>query len=85
MRRREQILDSLERVYRQALEDAEARGDQEAMGTLDFRFQRDQIGLEVLLDVRDLLLSRDGEESGEGAVDGLLDTAQKIRNLTRLR
>lgn len=85
MRQREQILDSLERVYRKALADAEARGDDEAMEALDFRFQRDQIGLEVLLDVRELLLSRGDGASEEGAVDGLLDTAQKIRNLTRLR
>lgn len=85
MRQREEILDSLERVYRKAFADAEARGDRAAMERLDFQFQRDQVGLEVLLDVRELLLPVADEESAGETVNGLLDTAQKLRNLTRLR
>lgn len=84
VRERDQILDSLERVYRDAFRAAEARDDAEAMSSLDFRFQRDQVKLEVLLDIRELLRPKAaGREDETGG--GLLDTAQKIKNLTRLR
>ena len=88
MRERNQILDSLERVYREAFQAAEERDDATAMADLDFRFQRDQVKLEVLLDIRDLLTPPAPETESEDAVGGLLDTAQKIKkikNLTRLR
>ncbi len=85
MRDRRQILDSLERVYRQAFEAAENRKDSAVMADLDFQFQRDQVNLEVLLDIRDLLRpTQPAPEAGEG-VGGLLDTAQKLKNLTKLR
>ena len=42
-------------------------------------------GMEVLLDIRDLLLPTTQEEPTEKKVGGILDTAQKIKNLTRLR
>jgi hypothetical protein len=89
VRSRQQILDSLERVYRQAFTEAGDREDTELLASLDFQFQRDQVGLEVLLDIRDLLFSRqdDGRDAPRTGdeVSGLLDTAQKIKNLTRLR
>lgn len=88
MRERNQILDSLERVYRDAFQAAEERDDAAAMADLDFRFQRDQVNLEVLLDIRDLLTPADPDETVDEKVGGLLDTAQKIKkikNLTRLR
>lgn len=89
LRSRDQILDSLERVYRQAFQDAEGHEDDAQLESLDFQFQRDQVGLEVLLDIRDLLFNQaaptqESPKSGE-SVGGLLDTAQKIKNLTRLR
>ena len=89
MRHRTQILDSLERVYRDAFEQATSQEDGEEQARLDFDFQRDQIHLEVLLDIRDLLSSVPATDSSEGGtaekVGGLLDTAQKLKNLTRLR
>ena len=85
MRHRDQILNSLERVYRDAFAAAEARADAAAMDSLDFGFQRDQVELEVLLDIRDLLVPQGREASADEKVGGLLDTAQKIKNLTRLR
>ena len=88
MRDRHQILDSLERVYREAFQSAEERDDAGAKADLDFRFQRDQVNLEVLLDIRDLLTPVEPAESVDEKVGGLLDTAQKIKkikNLTRLR
>ncbi|HSM05966.1 MAG TPA: hypothetical protein VK858_15215 [Longimicrobiales bacterium] len=87
MRERNQILDSLERVYREAFQTAAEREDAAAMSDLDFQFQRDQVKLEVLLDIRDLLTPREEAPSVDEKVGGLLDTAQKIKkikNLTRL-
>ncbi len=88
MRDRQRILDNLEKLYRSELERSAARdaggsadGDADAT-RLDFEFQRDQIYLEVMLDLRDLL----GEAPEEGeTTSSLLDKAQKLRNLTRLR
>jgi hypothetical protein len=85
VRDRNQILDSLERVYRQAFEAAETRDDAGAMADLDFKFQRDQVHLEVLLDIRDLLRPAESAPDTGERVGGLLDTAQKLKNLTRLR
>jgi hypothetical protein len=85
VRDRKQILDSLERVYRQAFEAAETRDDAATMAELDFKFQRDQVHLEVLLDIRDMLRPSEPEPEVEERVGGLLDTAQKLKNLTRLR
>ena len=83
MRSRAKIIRSLERVYREAFEKAAESKDQTRMDRLDFGFQRDQVLLEVLLDVRGSLadLSR-GEAPDEPS---LLDKAMAIRDLTRLR
>ena len=84
MRDRGKILGSLETVYREAFESARESGDDESMARLDFEYQRDQLQLEVLLDVRDLLAT--STEEPEGAkVTSLIDRAQKLKNLTRLR
>ena len=82
MRSRERILDNLEDLYRRRLDDAESDGDRR---TLDFQFQRDQLVLEVLLDLRTLLRTEDAQE---GDSESLLDKAEKLkklRALTRLR
>ena len=49
---------------------------------LDFEFQRDQLYLEVLLDLRDLMSSSPEDEK---STSSLLEKAQQLRNLTRLR
>jgi hypothetical protein len=85
VRDRKQILDSLERVYREAFQAARERDDAATMAELDFGFQRDQVNLEVLLDIRELLLPPEPDAEVGEKVGGLLDTAQKIKNLTRLR
>jgi len=84
MRDRERVLQSLEKVYRAAFQRAEDAGDQDRMSRLDLDYQRDQIQLEVLLDIRELLAAA-GDPSDEGSTVSLLEKAQKIRNLTRLR
>jgi len=89
MRTRRQILDSLESNYVQALSAAHARGDEAEAARLELDFVRDQIQLEVLLDLRALLSppaeTEPGDAQSGASVQGILDTAAKIRNLTRLR
>lgn len=80
MRDRERILTTLESAYREAFGRAETSGDDTAMERLDFEFQRDQVWLEVLLDLRELLSGSDDE--GEPR-KGLLDQAKALRDLTR--
>ncbi len=85
MRDRQRILGNLEDTYREAFRRAEGRGDDEAMSQLDFEFQRDQLYLEAVLDVRELLLTIDSGKGQEGKATSLLEKAQAIRRLTRLR
>jgi hypothetical protein len=80
MRERERILQSLEKVYRGAFDAAETADDVAAMARLDLEYQRDQIQLEVLLDIRDLLTSGSPTKTSS-----LFEKAQQIRNLTKLR
>jgi hypothetical protein len=54
-RPRQKILDNLEAIYREAYERARAAADQPRMADLDAAYQREQLLLEVLLDVRDLV------------------------------
>jgi hypothetical protein len=80
MRHRDRVLKSLESVYRTAFDQARERNDDRAMERLDLDYQRDQLRLEVLLDIRDLLAPTDEEEA-----KSLLDKAQALRNIARLR
>ncbi|MDX1495301.1 MAG: hypothetical protein R3253_14640 [Longimicrobiales bacterium] len=79
MRSRERVLQSLENVFREAFTAAEEAGDRARMEKLDMEYQRDQLRLEVLLDIRELLIPEP-----EDATASLLEKAQNIRKLTRL-
>ena len=81
MRDRQRILDNLEKLYRGEL-DRSAGSEGVDGGRLDFEFQRDQLYLEVMLDLRDLISSTPEDEKSTAS---LLEKAQKLRNLTRLR
>lgn len=81
MRSRSQIVGSLEGVYREAYDKARTAGDAARMESLDFGFQRDQVVLEVLLDVRDALGGLAGKDSNDET--GLLDRAKAIRKFTK--
>jgi hypothetical protein len=86
MRERQRIVSNLEALYKEDFDEAKKRGDQQRMDRLNFDFQRDQLYLEVLLDVRELLIPpQPVEEESDGGVTSLLDKAAKLRNLTRLR
>lgn len=83
MRARSRIIGSLEEVYTEAYDKAAAADDRNRMDALDFGFQRDQIMLEVMLDLRDTLVAlREGPDPDEPS---LLDKARAIRDFTRLR
>jgi len=81
MRDRQRILDNLEKLYRDEL-DRSAGSEGAEADRLDFEFQRDQLYLEVMLDLRDLLGESPAEEK---STSSLLEKAQQLRNLTRLR
>ncbi len=83
MRSRERVLQSLEKVYRGAFSAAEQAGDAGAMERLDLEYQREQLHLEVLLDIRELLLPEEPDAADK--TQSLLEKAQKIRKLTKLR
>lgn len=87
MRERQRIIDNLESMYREAYARAEEAGDRSEMSRLELEFQRDQLNLEVLLDLRDLMfLPGDQAETPEGeSAVSLLEKAQAVRRLVRFR
>ena len=85
MRDRRRILQNLENLYGEAFREAEGSQDRERMRRLDFDFQRDQLYLEAILDVRELLVPPAPAEPDGGGATSILEKAQKLRNLTRLR
>lgn len=82
MRHRERVLQSLEGIYREAFTAARDRDDRAEMARLDLEYQREQVHLEVLLDVRDLLTAPAAEDDKGRS---LLEKAQALRQLTKLR
>ena len=80
MRSRDRVLQSLENVYRDAFTAADAASDAATMARLDLEYQRDQLQLEVLLDIRELLTPEQSDQS-----KSLLEKAQQLRRLTKLR
>jgi hypothetical protein len=87
MRPRDRILANLEAIYREAYERAKATGDQLRMADLDAAYQREQLLLEVLLDVRDALIAlpapgdpASGKPSGTDPI-GALETIHRIAKL----
>jgi hypothetical protein len=89
MRDRRRILDSLEATYREAFAAAKERQDLDAMARLDLDFQRDQLQLEVLLDIRDVLAPvEEGPPKERSLLDegsALIEKAGALRRIVRLR
>lgn len=52
-RSRDRIMENLETMYREAFERAKVTGDDAQMATLDFAYRREQLYLEILLDIRE--------------------------------
>ena len=82
MRNREKVIHSLEGIYREAYDGAKSAEDESGMRGLDFGFQRDQVLLEVLLDLRDALGTLDKDD--EKKDPSLLDRAKAVRKFTKL-
>ena len=80
MRPRERILTNLETVYREAYNQASEEGDRPRMQQLDASFQREQLILEVLLDIRDVLVTLGDAENSKSALEKL----NALRRLTKL-
>jgi hypothetical protein len=77
MRSRERILANLETIYRESYERARKAADEGRMIDLDSAFMRDQLMLEILLDIRDLFSVAPAASGGSA-----LEKLEAIRRLT---
>ena len=57
-RARDRILTNLDEMYREAFTRAQASGDESQQASLDFAYRREQLYLEILLDIRDAVERR---------------------------
>jgi hypothetical protein len=80
IRPRERILANLETIYREAYDRAKNFGDHGRMIDLESAYMRDQLMLEILLDIRDLFAVAPAASGGSA-----LEQLEAIRRLTRLR
>lgn len=80
MRSRDRILANLESIYRESYDQAKAADATARMTDLDNAYQRDQLMLEILLDIRDLFSVAPAAKGGSA-----LESLEALRNLTRLR
>jgi hypothetical protein len=79
MRSRDRILANLDAVYRESYERARAEGLPGRMSELDSAYVRDQLVLEILLDIRDLFSVAPAASGGTSALEKL----EMLRRLTR--
>jgi hypothetical protein len=79
-RSRDRILANLESIYREAYERADKAGDKGRMLDLDAAYQREQLLLEVLMDIRDSLQAESKTTGGAGALEQLA----ALRRLTKI-
>jgi hypothetical protein len=79
MRSRERILANLEAVYRESYERAKQASDNGRMVDLDSAYMRDQLMLEILLDIRDLFSVAPAASGGSA-----LEKLEAVRRLTKL-
>jgi len=82
MRSREQILANLETIYRESFGRAKGTEDSDRMADLDCAYVRDQLMLEILLDIRDLFSV--APAAGKTTVSAL-EKLEALRRLTKLR
>jgi hypothetical protein len=72
MRSRDRILANLEAIYRESFDRARAVDDQLRMSELDNAYMRDQLMLEILLDIRDLFaVAPAAAQKGSSALEKL--------------
>ena len=80
-RSRERILANLESIYREAYQRAGESKDQDRMAQLDWSYQREQLVLEVLMDIRDALGALAEAPDSKTALEKL----ETLRKLTKLK
>jgi len=78
-RSRDRILANLETIYREAYDRAGAANDQARMMDLDAAYQREQLLLEVLLDIRDAVTQ---ERPGASSALEKLAALRRLTNKT---
>lgn len=80
MRARDRILANLESIYRESYDRAKADGTAARMADLENAYMRDQLMLEILLDIRDLFSVAPAASGGSA-----LERLESLRRLTKLR
>jgi hypothetical protein len=82
MRPRDKILANLETIYRESFDRAKETGEAARMADLDNAFMRDQLMLEILLDIRDLFaVAPAAPAQGTSALEKL----EALRRLAKFR
>ena len=82
MRNRDRILANLEAIYRETYDRAKVSADEARMADLDNAFMRDQLMLEILLDIRDLFaVTPAAPAKGTSAIEKL----EALRRLAKFR
>ena len=80
MRPRDRILANLESIYRETYDRAKAEGAAARMADLENSYMRDQLMLEILLDIRDLFSVAPAASGGSARA-----RLESLRRLTKLR
>ena len=80
MRQRDRILANLENIYRESYDRAKTEGAGARMADLENAYMRDQLMLEILLDIRDLFSVAPAASGGSA-----LERLESLRRLTKLR
>jgi hypothetical protein len=80
MRPRERILANLESIYRESYDRAQQLADNGRMLDLESAYMRDQLMLEILLDIRELF-----SVAPAAAGSNTLEKLEAVRRLTTLR
>lgn len=80
MRPRDKILNNLEAIYRESFDRAKEATDDRRMADLENSYMRDQLMLEILLDIRDLFaVAPAAPTKGTSALEKL----ESLRRLAR--
>lgn len=82
LRSREKILENLESIYREGYDRARTEGQGARMADLENAYMRDQLMLEILLDIRDLFSVAPAAPNTSSTA---LEKLEAIRRLTRFR
>jgi hypothetical protein len=78
MRSRDRILANLEAIYRESYDRAKTGGEAGRMVDLESAYMRDQLMLEILLDIRDLFSVAPAASGGSA-----LEKLDQLRRLVR--